>query len=155
MTTDRCAASQLAIVAAFAVCVRQQKVSYVSKLPKSLLVVVCARLPSHAMSHADRSLRCFAACDCRGVRRMCPTTKSLLCEQAPKEPSCCRPRMAHCYAQKTAPQAWILRSILEAPLPHHFMPFISELSFVYTTSADTENQDLSVESKLSVPLSVP
>ena len=94
MPTDRCAASQLEIVAAFAVCVRPQKVSYVSKLPTSLLVVV------HAWLIATR---------------------------------------------KTALQAWIIRSILEAPLPHHIMSFISELSFVYTTSADAENQELSFE----------
>ena len=91
MPTDRCAASQLAIVAAFAVCVRPQKVSYVSKLPTSLLVVV------HAWLIATR---------------------------------------------KTALQAWIIRSILEAPLPHWIINSLFETIFVYTTSAAAENQDL-------------
>ena len=63
--------------------------------PSSFLLSVHA-WPSHAMSHADISLRCFAACDCRGIRRMCPRLLPFDCKPAHIgwQQSC--PRMAHC-----------------------------------------------------------
>ena len=58
---------------------------------------------SHAMSHADKSLRRFAACDCRGIRRMWPRLPPSDCKPAHIGGRQSRPRMAHCYrAEKEA-----------------------------------------------------
>ena len=77
MPTDPCAASRLGTVAASAVCGQPSK-------------------KYDAIRHADRSLRRFAAWDCRGIRRMRPT----MCTSARERALCvCThgcPRMADC-----------------------------------------------------------
>ena len=51
------------------------------------------------MIHADKSLRCAAARDCRGIRRMCPVCHASAREQAPGSHMSACPRMALTFIQ--------------------------------------------------------
>ena len=103
----------------------------------------------YAMTHADRSLRCFAARDCRGVRRMHPSPLPSDCEQAPIGCHQVRLRMAHCFAQIRRTKYGSFDPYLKRLCLISHMSFIPELSFVYTTSATAENQELSDDPKIS------
>ena len=60
-----------------------------------------AALLRMAGSHADRSLRRSAACDCRGIRRMHPVLLPADCEQAPISRYQSRLRMIRSHADRS------------------------------------------------------
>ena len=61
------------------------------------------------MIHADKSLRCAAARDCRGIRRMCPVCHASAREQAPGSHMSACPRMALTFIQLYEVSAEITR----------------------------------------------